>query len=104
MPTVFHKSAQVLEEEMNRYQPDFVLCIGQAGGRTSLTPERVAINPDDARISDNEDNQPIDRPIRPDGASAYFSSLPIKAMVQAIKKRAYRPLFPIRQGLLSAAI
>ncbi|VPV43582.1 pyrrolidone carboxyl peptidase, truncation [Streptococcus pneumoniae] len=78
---------------MNRYQPDFVLCIGQAGGRTSLTPERVAINQDDARISDNEDNQPIDRPIRPDGASAYFSSLPIKAMVQAIKKRAYRPLF-----------
>lgn len=39
VPTVFHKSAQVLEEEMNRYQPDFVLCIGQAGGRTSLTPE-----------------------------------------------------------------
>ncbi|MBZ5797956.1 hypothetical protein K8353_48900, partial [Burkholderia contaminans] len=48
--------------------------------------ERVAINQDDARISDNEDNQPIDRPIRPDGATAYFSSLPIKAMVQAIKK------------------
>ncbi|CEX23126.1 pyrrolidone-carboxylate peptidase (5-oxoprolyl-peptidase) [Streptococcus pneumoniae] len=86
VPTVFHKSAQVLEEEMNRYQPDFVLCIGQAGERTSLTPERVAINQDDARTSDNEDNQPIDRPIRPDGASAYFSSLPIKAMVQAIKK------------------
>ncbi len=86
VPTVFHKSAQVLEEEMNRYQPDFVLCIGQAGGRTSLTPERVTINQDDACISDNEDNQPIDRPIRPDGASAYFSSLPIKAMVQAIKR------------------
>ena len=54
VPTVFHKSAQVLEEEMSRYQPDFVLCIGQAGGRTSLTPERVAINQDDARIPDNE--------------------------------------------------
>ena len=54
VPTVFHKSAQVLEEEMNRYQPDFVLCIGQAGGRTSLTPERVAINQDDARIPDNK--------------------------------------------------
>ena len=81
VPTVFHKSAQVLEEEMNRYQPDFVLCIGQAGGRSSLTPERVAINQDDARIPDNEGNQPIDLSIRPDGASAYFSSLPIKAMV-----------------------
>ena len=86
MPTVFHKSAHVLEEELSRYQPDFVLCIGQAGGRSSLTPERVAINQDDARIPDNEGNQPIDLPIRPDGASAYFSSLPIKAMVQAIKK------------------
>ena len=79
VPTVFHKSAQVLEEEMSRYQPDFVLCIGQAGGRTSLTPERVAINQDDARIPDNEGNQPIDLPIRPDGAPAYFSSLPIKS-------------------------
>ena len=47
-----------MEEEMNRYQPDFILCIGQAGGRTSLTPERVAINQDDARIPDNEGNQP----------------------------------------------
>ena len=52
-----------------------------------MTPERVAINQDDARIPDNEGNQPIDLPIRADGASAYFSSLPIKAMVQAIKKR-----------------
>jgi len=86
VPTVFQKSAQVLEEEMSCYQPDFVLCIGQAGGRSSLTPERVAINQDDARIPDNDGNQPIDLPIRPDGAPAYFSSLPIKAMVQAIKK------------------
>ena len=86
VPTVFQKSAQVLEEEMSCYQPDFVLCIGQAGGRSSLTPERVAINQDDARIPDNDGNQPIDLPIRPDGAPAYFSSLPIKAMVQTIKK------------------
>ena len=87
VPTVFHKSAQVLEEEMSRYQPDFVLCIGQAGGRTSLTPERVAINQDDARIPDNEGNQPIDLPIRPDGAPAYFSSLPIKSDGSSYKKR-----------------
>ena len=86
VPTVFHKSAQVLEEEMSRYQPDFVLCIGQAGGRTSLPPARGAINHDAARIPDNEGNHPLDLPIRPDGASAYFSNLPIKAMVQAIKK------------------
>lgn len=85
IPTVFHKSAQVLEEQMKSYQPDVVLCIGQAGGRTGLTPERVAINQDDARIPDNEGNQPIDVPIREDGAPAYFSTLPIKAMVKAIQ-------------------
>ena len=86
IPTVFYQSAEVLEAEIVRYQPDVVLCIGQAGGRASLTPERVAINQDDARIPDNQGNQPIDTPIRLDGEAAYFSTLPIKAMVQAIKE------------------
>ena len=86
IPTVFYKSAEVLEAEIVRYQPDVVLCIGQAGGRASLTPERVAINQDDGRIPDNQGNQPIDTPIRLDGEAAYFSTLPIKAMVQAIKE------------------
>ena len=86
IPTVFYQSAEVLETAIVRYQPDAVLCIGQAGGRASLTPERVAINQDDARIPDNQGNQPIDTPIRLDGQSAYFSTLPIKAMVQAIKE------------------
>lgn len=86
IPTVFYNSAEVLEAEIVRYQPDVVLCIGQAGGRASLTPERVAINQDDARIPDNQGNQPIDTPIRLDGEAAYFSTLPIKAMVQAIKE------------------
>ena len=86
IPTVFYKSAEVLEAEIVLYQPDVVLCIGQAGGRASLTPERVAINQDDARIPDNQGNQPIDTPIRLDGEAAYFSTLPIKAMVQAINE------------------
>ena len=86
IPTVFYKAAEVLETAIVRYQPDAVLCIGQAGGRASLTPERVAINQDDARIPDNQGNQPIDTPIRLDGQAAYFSTLPIKAMVQAIKE------------------
>ena len=86
IPTVFYKAAEVLEIAIIRYQPDAVLCIGQAGGRASLTPERVAINQDDARIPDNQGNQPIDTPIRLDGQAAYFSTLPIKAMVQAIKE------------------
>ena len=86
IPTVFYKSAEVLETAIVHYQPDAVLCIGQAGGRASLTPERIAINQDDARIPDNQGNQPIDTPIRLDGQAAYFSTLPIKAMVQAIKE------------------
>lgn len=84
--TVFYKAADVLETAIVRFQPDAVLCIGQAGGRASLTPERVAINQDDARIPDNQGNQPIDTPIRLDGQAAYFSTLPIKAMVQSIKE------------------
>lgn len=86
IPTVFGKSAEVLEAAMEKEQPDYVLNIGQAGGRSGLTPERVAINQDDARIPDNDGNQPIDTAIQEDGESAYFSQLPIKAMVSAIQK------------------
>lgn len=86
IPTVFHKSAAVLEEAMLAHQPDVVLCVGQAGGRTGITPERVAINQDDARIEDNEGNKPVDIAIREEGAPAYFATLPIKAMVEAIKE------------------
>lgn len=85
VPTVFGKSIRVVQEAIAREQPDAVLCIGQAGGRYDLTPERVAINMDDARIKDNEGNQPVDVPIFEDGAPAYFTTLPIKAMVQAIR-------------------
>ena len=85
VPTVFGKSIAVVVAAMETERPDAVLCIGQAGGRSGLTLERVAINLDDARIPDNEGNQPIDRTIFPDGAPAYFATLPIKAMVQAIR-------------------
>lgn len=86
VPTVFKKSIEKVTAAMQEHQPYAVLCIGQAGGRYALTPERVAINLDDARIRDNEGNQPIDTPIFEDGKPAYFASLPIKAMVQAIKE------------------
>jgi len=86
IPTVFHKSAEVLREEVKKVQPDVILAVGQAGGRFSVTPERVAINVDDARIPDNEQNQPIDVPIKEDGESAYFTKLPVKAMVKAMKE------------------
>lgn len=81
IPTVFQKSFEVLKKEIESFNPDIVICVGQAGGRQGITPERIAINVDDARIADNEDNQPIDFPIQKDGESAYFSTLPIKAMV-----------------------
>ena len=71
---------------IEKEHPDVVLCIGQAGGRFDITPERVAININDARIPDNEGNQPLSGPIFEDGENAYFSSLPIKAMVAEIRK------------------
>ena len=86
IPTVFHKSVELIKEVLKKGEPDYVISIGQAGGRFGITPERVAINLDDARIPDNEGNQPIDARIRFDGENAYFSQLPIKAMVQAMQK------------------
>ena len=83
VPTVFRKSIATVAAAIAKEKPDAVLCIGQAGGRYDITPERVAINLDDAR---NEGNQPIDLPIYEDGAPAYFSDLPIKAMVQHIRE------------------
>ena len=84
VPTVFRKSIDKVVEAMKEEKPDVVLCIGQAGGRFDITPERVAINVDDARIKDNEGNQPVG-PIYEDGENAYFATLPIKAMVQKIR-------------------
>ena len=86
VPTVFGKSIKIVADAIEKEKPDYVLCIGQAGGRYGITPERVAINIDDARILDNEGNQPIDRPIVADGEPAYFSNLPVKSMVEEIRK------------------
>ncbi|MBR3741781.1 MAG: pyroglutamyl-peptidase I [Clostridia bacterium] len=86
VPVVFGKSIEAVVSAMRDERPDAVLCLGQAGGRMGLTPERVAINLDDARIPDNEGNQPVDQTIYPDGAPAYFSTLPVKAMVRAIQE------------------
>lgn len=82
IPTVFRKSLEKIEENIEKYNPDVVISVGQAGGRFGVTPERVAINIDDARIQDNEGKQPIDISIFEDGQPAYFSNLPIKAMVK----------------------
>lgn len=85
IPTVFKKSIEKLEELIEKEKPDIVICVGQAGGRSEITIERVAININDARIPDNEGNQPIDEPIFKDGENAYFAKLPIKALVKEIR-------------------
>ena len=89
IPTVVGKSIQKIHEKMQEIHPDIVISVGQAGGRFGVTPERVAINVTDARIPDNEGNQPIHVPIFEDGDTAYFSNLPVQAMVQAIKHAGY---------------
>lgn len=89
IPTVYGKSADVCKQAIQKHQPDIVLNIGQAGGRFTITPERVAINVDDARIPDNEGNQPIDQLIQSDGQAAYFTQLPVKAMVENIKRNGF---------------
>ena len=86
LPTVFKDSSQVLEENIDSFSPNIVICVGQAGGRSKITPERIAINIDDARIPDNTGNSPIDEAIRKDGENAYFSTLPIKAIVDELNK------------------
>lgn len=85
IPTVFRKSLEKIEENILKHNPDIVISVGQAGGRFGITPERVAINIDDARIPDNESKQPIDLTIFEDGENAYFTTLPIKAMVEEMK-------------------
>lgn len=85
VPTVFGLSASLVMEQMDLLSPDAVVCVGQAGGRTAVTPERVAINVMDAAKPDNAGAVPVDIPVVPDGPAAYFSTLPIKAMVSAME-------------------
>ena len=85
LPCVFGESVDALRDAVRVSAPDLVLCLGQAGGRPGVTVERVAVNLDDARIPDNKGRQPIDEPVVPGGPAAYFSSLPVKACVAAVR-------------------
>lgn len=85
IPTVVGKSLAKIKEAVEKENPDVVLSIGQAGGRSEITVERVGINIDDCRIPDNEGNQPIDEPVVKGGPAAYFVTVPIKAIVENIK-------------------
>lgn len=86
IPTVRKKSVEKIKKEIENYNPDYILSIGQAGGRADISIERVAINIDDYRIPDNEGNQPVDEKIFENGMNAYFSNLPIKAILNELRK------------------
>ncbi|SEC79942.1 pyroglutamyl-peptidase I [Paenibacillus sp. GP183] len=86
LPAVFHTSIRILRATMDEVKPDIVICVGQAGGRSDITVERVAINVDDAKIPDNEGNRPIDVSIIENGPAAYWSGLPIKAIVEKMRE------------------
>ena len=85
IPTVFGKGGAEVEKAIESCMPDCVICVGQAGGRSSITVEKVAINYIDARIADNEGNQPINTAIVPNGPAAYFSTLPVRSMVENMR-------------------
>ena len=89
IPTVYGKAAQMVLAAAEEVKPDVILCIGQAGGRAAVTPERIAVNIRDARIADNEGNQPVGEYVVDGAPAAYFSTVPVKAMAEAVTSAGY---------------
>lgn len=87
LPTEFARAADALPEIVHQHAPSLVLALGQAGGRAGMSIERIAINLIDARIADNAGDQPIDVPVIDGAPNAYFSTLPIKAMLLALHEQ-----------------
>ena len=85
LPCVFGEALKVLQQSIDEVNPDLVLALGQAGGRSDFSIERIAINIDDARIADNAGTQPIDQTVVVGAPAAYFSTLPIKTMVAGLR-------------------
>ncbi|MFF1608162.1 pyroglutamyl-peptidase I [Amycolatopsis sp. NPDC058278] len=85
LPCEFAASLPALRRALEEHRPSLVVCAGQAGGRSEVTPERVAINLIDARIPDNAGARPVDAPVVAEGPAAYFTTLPVKACVAAIR-------------------
>lgn len=86
IPTVFGEAARLVLEKAAQFQPDVILSVGLAGGRDAVTPERIAVNIRDARIPDNAGNQPRGEFAVPDGPAAYFATVPVENMAQAIQE------------------
>lgn len=87
LPCAFGDARHEIVRLLRAHQPSLVICVGVATGRAEITPERIAINVDDARIPDNDGAQPIDVPVIRGGPAAYWSRLPIKAIVGALRER-----------------
>lgn len=85
LPTVFGSAAELVLSKAAELNPDVILCIGQAGGRSAITPETVAINLREAKIPDNKGIQPVNEPVIPEGPAAYFATVPVREMVSAIR-------------------
>lgn len=98
LPVVFGESARRLIELINKHAPDVVICLGQAEGRTQITPERVAINLDDARIADNAGNWPKESPIVADGPAAYFTTLPVTRIVNSLSEAGFPAAISLSAG------
>ncbi|MBX3620267.1 MAG: pyroglutamyl-peptidase I [Rhizobacter sp.] len=86
LPTVFGESLRALQSLLDAHRPALVLCVGLASGRKALSLERVAINIDDASLADNRGRQPVDAPVVHEGPTAYFTTLPVKAMLLALQR------------------
>jgi len=84
LPVEFDAAAREIRARIRELRPDVVIATGLAGGRRSVTPERVAINLREARIPDNGGAQPVDEPCVAGGPAAYFSTLPVKRIAAAI--------------------
>jgi pyroglutamyl-peptidase len=85
LPTVYGDAITALRAAIAEHDPHLVICVGQAGGRAAITPERIAVNVNDTTEPDNAGNHPDDEPIVPGGPAAYFSGLPVKTLVAAIR-------------------
>ena len=84
LPVAYTRSAERLMQLIAEHNPDVVICFGQAEGRTQITPEKIAINLDDARLADNDGVLRSDEKILDNGPDAYFTTLPVKEFAAAI--------------------
>ena len=87
IPTVFGLAAETVLQAAEELRPHAILCVGQAGGRGAVTPEVVAINLREASSPDNAGNIPVNTPVMENAPAAYFATLPVRDMVQAVKER-----------------